>query len=240
MSGIIGKNSDRSSGVIGTATVAGIPSGSVIDYGGASEPSGWVFCDGSAFNGTSDTSFADLFSAIGNTFGGSDITDFQVPDFRGRVTIGKDNLGGSSADRITASAADTLGGSGGVYTHALSSGELASHTHTGPSHTHAGPSHTHAGPSHTHTGASHTHTLAVYNNGGGNTNKAQVCNTSVFGTVTTNAGGTGATGSGGTGNTGSASGTTGSGGTGTSGSTGSGTAHANDQPWMAITKIIKK
>jgi len=58
--------------------------------------------------------------------------------------------------------------------------------------------------------------------------------------IPTLAGGTGATGSGGTGNTGSASGTTGSGGTGTSGSTGSGTAHANDQPWMAITKIIKK
>ena len=227
MSGIIGTNSDRSSGVIGTAAVEGIPSGSIVDYGGASEPSGWVFCDGSAFNGTSDATFADLFSAIGNTFGGSDITDFQVPDFRGRVTIGKDNLGGSSADRMAHANADTLGGASGTETHALSSGELAAHTHTGPSHTHSGPSHTHSGPSHTHTAP-----IATSNSAGGSSSSQRGSTISFTYNATTSASGTGTTGA--------ASGTTGSGGTGTSGSTGSGTAHRNDQPWMAITKIIKK
>jgi len=67
MSGTVTDNVGRGSGITAVAAVAGIPSGSVIDYGGASEPSGWVFCDGSAFNGTSDATFADLFAAIGNT-----------------------------------------------------------------------------------------------------------------------------------------------------------------------------
>jgi len=247
MSGIVGGINLRSSGLVNTssatdgqiytgtgaglpvgfeaaATVAGLPSGSMLDYGGASEPSGWVFCDGSAFNSTSDTTFADLYTAIGNTFGGSDGTDFQVPDFRGRVTIGKDNLGGSSANVMTHANADTLGGKSGAETHALVTGELASHTHTGPSHTHTGRSHTHSGPSHTHAIA-----LGVY---GGTDNMTSRTHTALT-TFPTLAGGTGATGASGTG-------TTSSSGTGTSGSNGSGTAHRNDQPWMAITKIIKK
>ena len=190
--------------------ISSIPAGSMIDYGGATEPTGWVFCDGSAFNSVSDTTYAALFAAIGNTFGGSDGTDFQVPDFRGRVTIGKDNLGGSSANRMTHANADTLGGVSGAETHTLITAELAGHNHTGPSHVHGHPAHTHLVGM---TNASGTGT--VTHRGSGGQQATMTSGNTYIGS--SNAGGTGVT-----------------------GNNGSNTAHRNDQPWMAITKIIKK
>ncbi len=217
---------------------SGVPSGSLMDYAGSTEPDGWVFCDGSTYNSITDTSFFDLFTAIGTTYGGTGAADFKVPDMRGRTTIALDNLGGSSANRMTATSADSIGGTGGSETHALTSTENATHTHTGPSHTHTGPSHTHTGPSHTHTGPSHTHTAVI---GLPGDNPGAGGNPGGLGNGPTTASGTGATGAGGTGDTGaSGTGDTGAGGTGDTGSSGSGTPHPNDQPWIAIAKIIKK
>lgn len=175
--------------------IVSIPAGSLIDFAGASAPSGWVLCDGSAYNSVSDTSFADLYGVIANVYGGSDGTDFQVPDFRGRVTIGRDNLGGSSANVITHANADTLGGTGGSETHTLTTSELAAHTHNG---------------------AAHTHLVGMTNAAG-------------TGTITHR-------GSGGQ----QATMTSGNTYPGAGYSTGSGAAHRNDQPWIAVTKIIKK
>jgi microcystin-dependent protein len=112
------------------AAASGVPSGSIIAYGGSSAPSTWLFCDGTTGkDSVADTTLADLFSAIGTTYGGAGAADFDLPDLRGRIPLGLDNLGGSSANRMTASAADSLGGVGGAETHALTTGELASHTH---------------------------------------------------------------------------------------------------------------
>lgn len=77
-----------------TANVAGaaglrdavIPPGVPAMYGGASAPSGWLFCDGAA---VSRTTYAALFAAIGTTFGAGDgLTTFNLPDFRGRSPLG--------------------------------------------------------------------------------------------------------------------------------------------------------
>lgn len=63
-----------------------IPAGVIFDYAGSSVPTGWLACDGSA---VSRTTYAALFSAIGTTWGvGDNSTTFNVPDFRGRTTIG--------------------------------------------------------------------------------------------------------------------------------------------------------
>ncbi len=61
--------------------IAKFPSGLVMMYGGAAAPTGWVLCDGASLlrAGT----YADLFAAIGTTFGSVDGTHFNVPDFRG-------------------------------------------------------------------------------------------------------------------------------------------------------------
>lgn len=49
----------------------------------------------------------------------------SVPDFRGRGVFGLDSMGGSAANRITHSSADTLGGTAG----AESISEVPKHTH---------------------------------------------------------------------------------------------------------------
>jgi microcystin-dependent protein len=59
-----------------------------------------------------------LFAKIGIAYGSGDgSTTFNVPDKRGRVSVGKDNMGGSTAGRITAAVSGldgtVLGASGG-------------------------------------------------------------------------------------------------------------------------------
>jgi microcystin-dependent protein len=106
----------------------------IADYPGkvepcalSSAPPGWLLCYGQAI---SRTTYRDLFDAIGTTYGvGDGSTTFNAPDLRGRVWAGKDNMGGSSANRVTDSQADSMGGVMGAETHTLTTAELASHSH---------------------------------------------------------------------------------------------------------------
>ena len=100
-------------------------SGMLMPYAGSSAPTGWLLCYGQAI---SRSTYADLFSAIGTTYGvGDNSTTFNVPDLRGRSIFGQDNMGGSAASRLTTAGSgvdgSTLGASGGNQA-------LASHTHT--------------------------------------------------------------------------------------------------------------
>lgn len=100
----------------GTAqeVVSQFPVGAMMPYAGTSAPSGWLLANGAA---VSRTTYAALFSLVGTSFGAGDgSTTFNLPDLRGRAWIGLDNLGGSSANRIVATEADTLGGAGGAET----------------------------------------------------------------------------------------------------------------------------
>lgn len=120
------------------------PVGSVIDYAGSSAPAGWVLCYG---QNVSRTTYAALFAAIGVTYGvGDGSTTFTLPDLRGRVVAGKDNMGGTSADRLTNQTSgidgDTLGAVGGAETHALTSAQNGAHTHTGTTASNGAHTHT--------------------------------------------------------------------------------------------------
>lgn len=96
--------------------------GSIIPFAGASIPTGYLVCDGSAI---SRVDYAELFSVIGTDFGaGDDSTTFNLPDLSGRVVIG------SSLDHGFA----TTGGEEG---HSLDVSEMAGHGHTVPAHGHA-------------------------------------------------------------------------------------------------------
>jgi microcystin-dependent protein len=64
-----------------------IPAGTIMAYGGASAPTGFVLCDNSAI---SRTTYAKLFGSIGTAFGvGDGSTTFNVPDLRDKVPLGK-------------------------------------------------------------------------------------------------------------------------------------------------------
>ena len=105
-------------------------SGTVVPWGGSSAPTGWLDCDGSA---VSRSTYADLFTAIGTTYGvGDGSSTFNIPDIRGRTVCGKDNMGGTAANRLTSAATidgTTLGTAGGAETHTLSTSEMPSHSH---------------------------------------------------------------------------------------------------------------
>lgn len=68
-----------------------VPIGTIEYYGGSYAPSGWLVCDGSAI---SRTTYADLFSAIGDIYGeGDGETTFNLPDLidkfpQGNTTVG--------------------------------------------------------------------------------------------------------------------------------------------------------
>lgn len=124
----------------------------------ASAPGGAVVCanntigDGSSGATTASTEARSLFRQLwdntSNTYvviqtsGGAPTTrgvdadtDFDahkrmpVLDMRGNLSIALDNLGGSSANRITAAAADNVGGTGGAETVTLIVNELPAHHH---------------------------------------------------------------------------------------------------------------
>lgn len=109
-----------------------IPTGLVAPFAGSTAPAGWLLCDGAA---VSRETYAALFAAIDTVYGtGDGTTTFNLPDLRGRVAAGKDNMGGTAANRLTSGSAaaldgSTLGAAGGNQQHQLTVAELASHSH---------------------------------------------------------------------------------------------------------------
>lgn len=108
---------------------ASSPAGTVAGFAGSAAPVGWLLCAGQAI---SRTTYSVLFTAIGTTYGAGDgSTTFNLPDLRGRVVAGKDNMGGTAASRLTSPVAgSTLGAAGGAQSHTLSQAEMPAHTHT--------------------------------------------------------------------------------------------------------------
>ena len=106
------------------------PIGAVMDYAGTVEPSGWLFCWGQSLPATGI--YADLYAVIGTTYGGGG-GNFNLPDFRGRVGAGRDNMGGTAANRMTSAWSmdgTVLGANGGTESHLLTIPQIPNHTHT--------------------------------------------------------------------------------------------------------------
>lgn len=96
------------------ATLDPVPVGSILPWGGPTVPPGFLPADGAVVG---RAAYADLFAAIGTTWGvGDGTTTFNLPDLRQRIPLGQSASGTGS----------TLGGTGGTIDHAPS---VASHSH---------------------------------------------------------------------------------------------------------------
>lgn len=93
-----------------------IPTGAIFPFTSSTVPLGWLLCDGSA---VLRSLYYQLFAVIGTTYGaGNGTTTFNLPDLRGRVIAGRDNMGGTAANRLSETffgvSPNTLGNSGGT------------------------------------------------------------------------------------------------------------------------------
>lgn len=147
-----------------TATPSITPTGMITAFAGLVAPPGWLLASGLTIGNPSSgatsranvdtqslynllwTSYANAqlpiqdSAGVPGVRGVSAAVDFAagyrlpLPDLRGRVMVGKDNMDGTAANRVTTagSGVDGLvnGASGGSQSVTLTTGELPAHTHT--------------------------------------------------------------------------------------------------------------
>jgi microcystin-dependent protein len=93
---------------------------------GTTAPAGWLLCNGAK---VSRSTYASLYTVIGNASGSADANSFNVPDLRGRFLRGWDNAIGRDLDRASRTAMAT-GGNAGDAIGSVQTDAFKSHTHT--------------------------------------------------------------------------------------------------------------
>lgn len=102
------------------------PAGCAVDWWGPTAPLGTRFCYGQSLL---VASYPALFEVLQYTFGGSG-ANFSLPDCRGRVIAGKDDMGGTSANRLAnVMNGDLLANVGGTEQITLDTNTMPSHGH---------------------------------------------------------------------------------------------------------------
>lgn len=136
---------------------SGTTVGTMKDFSGLVAPTAYLLVDGRTIGSAASAAtsranadtlplytllwdnFADAQLPVSGGRGASAAADFAanktitLPDLRGRGTVGKDDMGGSAANRITGAGSGitgtTLGAAGGTETHVLSLAQMPAHGH---------------------------------------------------------------------------------------------------------------
>jgi len=134
------------------------PVGSIKDLAGLTAPSGHLICGGDTISSAagpadfSDDVYQELFKYLWNNFSNAEMPvgggrgasanddwsadkPISLPDYRGRIGVGQDDMGGNgAANRITAALSGIdgtiLGNTGGAQSHTLSGAQNGVHSHT--------------------------------------------------------------------------------------------------------------
>ena len=115
------------------------PPGTLLQFAGVTSPPGFLLTYGQAI---SRSTYSQLWATIGTTWGAGDgSTTFNLPDIRGRLLAGADNMGGTAANNLTGY---TVGTTGGAQAVTLTSTQIPAHTHTDAGHTHPITDQTHS------------------------------------------------------------------------------------------------
>jgi len=118
MSSVLGLQSTLGITGAGQGTLGTLPAGLIFPYGGSTAPTGSKLCDGASYSKTLENR---LWQEIGYQYGGSEASgQFNVPDLRERIPVGKGNIAAHATLGQTEGAA--LGSRGTRHNH-------GSHTH---------------------------------------------------------------------------------------------------------------
>jgi len=137
--------------------------GFISAFGGVNVPTGYLSCNGAAI---SRTTYADLFAAIGTTWGvGDGSTTFNTPDLR------DDFIRGASG---TLTVGTKQSGQLGAHTHTGTTSTTGAHTHTVPDGATGGGAGAQNGPPtggsfNTGSSGNHSHTFTTDSTGGAET-----------------------------------------------------------------------
>ena len=147
---LMGQAYGQSEVVIADLSTGGaIVTGTIITFGGASTPDGYLECDGTEL----DVTYSALNTVLGGIYGTGGSGRSLLPNLKGRMAIGAGDGGTGVGNRA-------LAATGGVNEVALTS-LIGQHSHgvSNDSHSHSftGSSHSHQVDSHYHSTSSHTH-----------------------------------------------------------------------------------
>ena len=155
------------------------PAGLVGHFARSSAPTGWLKANGAEI---SRAAYAELFAAIGTTFGaGNGFTTFNLPDMRGEFIRGWDDSRGVDGGRALGS---RQSGEIQQHSHEASSVSAGAHSHSGTAQ--SGGTHNHSAT--TGAAGAHTHTVTrgtTTFDGGNSGHRAFMSNGNNLGNVAT-------------------------------------------------------
>ncbi len=105
--------------------------GQVQIFTGTNIPSGWLFCGGQSLDASANPQYDALFNVIGNHYGGTNKTNFCVPNLTQRMPIGSRTILSRHINYQNSNTYVT----GGNKT--IDSNQMVSHLHSFPSHSHS-------------------------------------------------------------------------------------------------------